>query len=369
MRVRRHRDGKCCVTTKDMKMRTVLPVIAILIGGFASASELPPDGPMYGGTPLNVWVKKLQYCDIQGSSFRPAAEVVEAIQSIGPAAVPWLVKWMRLTATRPHTFPNPVSPVDPELDSAPTHYEVAMAFRVLGTEGRSAVPELARLISGADDKPVEYDAFIDSISSLAFLGPDAVPVLLRQVFAITNGDIPLKGLVIDRLGWMGTNGEAAIPSLITWAGDTNASVRQSAVGSLAAIGRKPELVLPVLITASHDPDDTVRLQAATGLGNFGKQEKSAITPLIKLLKDPEPNVRRLAILKLGKLAEDRDLVVPPLIRQLKDKDVYVRWTVVTVLGDLGDGRAFESLKKARQDTDPTVRKAALEALTKLDRSN
>lgn len=349
-----------------MKNRILITMLTAYLAGCACVLSQQSPEPMYGGRPLNVWVKKLQYCDIQGSSFRPAAEVVEAIQNIGPAAVPWLLKWMWLTPTRPHTFPNPVSPVDPELDSAPTQYEVAMAFRVLGTEGRSAVPELARLISGVDDKPVESDAFIDSISSLAFLGPDAVPVLLRQVFAITNGDIPLKGLVIDRLGWMGTNGEAAIPALITWAGDTNAWVRQSAVGSLAAIGRKPELVLPVLITASHDPDVTVRLQAATGLGNFSKQEKSAIAPLIKLLNDPEQNVRRLAILKLGKLAEDRDLVVPPLIRQLKDKNVYVRWTVVTELGDLGGDRAFHALKKATQDSDPTVRKAALEALQKLE---
>jgi len=59
--------------------------------------------------------------------------------------------------------------------------------------------------------------------------------------------------------------------------------------------------------------------------------------------------------------------VEPLI-QVLDDEVFtlLRCAAVQALGEIGDARAVEPLMKAREDRDSGVRKAAKEALEKLE---
>jgi hypothetical protein len=96
----------------------------------------------------------------------------------------------------------------------------------------------------------------------------------------------------------------------------------------------------------------VRADAATELGHLGAIRKSyvleAIDPLLSALKnDKMPVVRRAAAEALGKINPDNKVAVKPLIEALKDPDMGVRIGAATALGNLGPD-ATEAIDTLRQ---------------------
>jgi HEAT repeat protein len=61
--------------------------------------------------------------------------------------------------------------------------------------------------------------------------------------------------------------------------------------------------------------------------------------------------------------------VDSLIQSLKNADWYVRWGAVEALGNIGDPRALDPIRDMLHDKDEYVRRAAEDAIRKIERKN
>jgi len=143
----------------------------------------------------------------------------------------------------------------------------------------------------------------------------------------------------------------------------NASERGKAALKLGEIG-DVRAVEP-LIKALEDGDRKMLWQAAWALGEIG--DARAVEPLIRVLKVQFPvdqELLRESVLALVKIGAH---AVEPLIIVLReDADVLTRSLAAQILGQIGDTRAVEPLTEALKDREEHVRKAAEEALFRLE---
>ncbi|MPY88989.1 MAG: hypothetical protein GEU99_13805 [Luteitalea sp.] len=138
--------------------------------------------------------------------------------------------------------------------------------------------------------------------------------------------------------------------------DSDAEVRQTAVGALARL-RDPG-AFDALVTALGDKDPEVRQQAASGLGQL--RDARSVEPLSMLVGDADAEVREQAVSALGQLRDPS--TIPGLTAALKDASAEVREQAASALGQIGDARAVPPLAVALADKDKEVREQAASAL-------
>ncbi|RKY29568.1 MAG: hypothetical protein DRP68_07185, partial [Candidatus Omnitrophota bacterium] len=160
-------------------------------------------------------------------------------------------------------------------------------------------------------------------------------------------------------------GSPAVPYLIKVLKDKEKFVRQVTAGVLGEIGAQE--AVPYLIGRLKDEDEFVRLAAAKALEKIGSQEiashlrETIIEALIETLKDEDWRVHLGAAEALGEIGSP---AIPHLIKALRDKDWRVRYRVRFPLGEIGSP-AIPHLIEVLKDKDSDVRKAAAEALRKI----
>ncbi|MBN1171670.1 MAG: HEAT repeat domain-containing protein [Micromonosporaceae bacterium] len=163
-----------------------------------------------------------------------------------------------------------------------------------------------------------------------------------------------------RWDWCVDCGQAAIEPLAGAARDAEEAVRLAAVRTLAAIGRQHPAAAGPLGAALVDESVAVRQAAVEAIGAIG--EPDAATLLCPLLSDPDQSVSGAvtdALIALGPAA------VEALAAVLGDTDPRVRRAAVEVLGAIGHETTAAPLCVTLGDTDPEVRQAAEGALTAL----
>ncbi|MCS6266152.1 MAG: HEAT repeat domain-containing protein [Vampirovibrio sp.] len=154
-------------------------------------------------------------------------------------------------------------------------------------------------------------------------------------------------------------------------------LRCQAIRLLGIMGAE-EATVP-LMTLLHDKSTNyrVRLEVAEALGRL--QNSRAVNPLIQLLKDEKESsvyVKESAVKALGMLGDIRAL--EPLLdlfeaqQGFRKKTTFLFEQVVTAIGKLGQQnhpasrkKALDSLLKALQDDAPSIRLAAVEALSEV----
>ena len=292
-------------------------------------SEKPSLGkePVYKGIPLSSWVDKV------GQYNGAPEDAVAAIRAIGPKAVPFLLEWM------PH--PGAEDPVE----GFPTSSDIDIAWWALGSEAKSAIPTLARIINRRRHTMDDYSVWTVSAKAISYLGPDAIVPMLT---AATNmqGQHELWEL-IDNFGNLGTNGAPAVPALIHWANDPDYFVRAGVVSALGGIGKRPDLAVPVLTNAlAHDANSMVRRDAAKALGSFANDSEAALPVLIKTLEDPDWQARGGALSGLGKIQNKPEVVVPLIAPFLYDDNNVIQRTAAYALRDLGSEAGYRALLQA-----------------------
>ncbi len=125
-----------------------------------------------------------------------------------------------------------------------------------------------------------------------------------------------------------------------------------------------------LIDALQNPRYPARPLIASTLGQIG--DKRATEPLIHSLQDQDKSVRLHAALALGKLKDKR--AIQPLIHSLFDEmppvgtdpltgnPLTVRAAAAQALGELRASEAVPALKVLLQDSNPSIRRATIQAL-------
>ena len=189
---------------------------------------------------------------------------------------------------------------------------------------------------------------------------------------------------------LGKSGDArAIEPITAMLQDSVKDVRQAAAKALDRLGWHPmrdengasywvtknewaaciEIGAPAvqsLIIALGDHNWRTRRGAAVALGKIG--DARAVEPLISALKN-EDELRNAAIDALEQMVSP---LIEPFIAAIKSSAIGKdsqkhRPAVALALGDIGDLRAVEPLKLALKDSHESVRKAAAEALDRLDK--
>jgi HEAT repeat protein len=303
--------------------------------------------PLYKGRPLSYWAMMTQDQDLDSQPSDQAIEAIEAVRAIGPAAIPYLLKW-----------------IQPPWSDSRLPDGAVQSFKALGSQAASAIPKLAAILNQRAASIDDESSKSSAAEALAYLGPEAIPVLLAAATNLHGQHIQWE--IIEDLGRFGTNGVAAIPALIEWSRDKDEWVRLGAINALGEINLQPEAVIPVLLAALKDLDALVRRDAAEALGNFGKDAKAAVPALIKALDDPDWQAQTGAIGGLGKIGEQTDIVFPLLVKKLHDENGTVRRCAAFALGDIGGQAAFNALLQATDDPDGFVREAVFQSLKRID---
>ena len=102
-------------------------------------------------------------------------------------------------------------------------------------------------------------------------------------------------------------------------------------------------------------------------------KKDAIVGLVKQTRtgndDAGAYERKIAAYLLGQMGSQAKAAVPELVAQLKiDLIADTRCRIVEALGRIGDARALEALREALKDENEQVRKAAAEAIQRIEQA-
>jgi hypothetical protein len=261
-------------------------------------------------------------------------DAVAAIRAIGPKAVPFLLNWMPRPETLHRHADRPAG--------APGWDGVEFAWWALGTNGKAAIPVLARIINQPQRTMDDYSVWTESAKAISYLGPDAIAPMLT---AATNmqGKHEMWEL-IQNLQNMGSNGVPAVPAIIHWANDPDPFLRSGVMNALGSIGQRPDLALPVILNAlEHDPNGMVRRDAAGALGSFASDSDAVQRELVKMLQDPNWEAREGALSGLGKLRDKPDVIIPLIIPFLSDTNSVIERSAAYALRELNCRSAYNAL--------------------------
>lgn len=241
---------------------------------------------------------------------------------------------------------------------------VANALATVGPEANEAVPKLIELLTRRNSELVG-----SLLNALGKIGPAARPALpiITSFIGGTNENHQLQAALalwrIDRQ----TN--TALKVFCRSLTSTNSKICGSALHWLEEMGTAAESTMPILIRNLTNQSMGNRAGAARPLGLIGSPAKRALPALRTLLRDFEPYVRvqtAEAILRI----EPHDQQAMGLLTDYLTNQDFFFWAkpAATALGNLGTiaKAAIPGLMKATNHEDRYLRKAAAEALTKIE---
>ena len=247
------------------------------------------------------------------------------------------------------------------IEQNPREYLAVTAFRILGPEASSAVPQLTEIYRR---EPTSSSAAM----ALVYLSAEK-PV----IEALSSPTQRVRGNAIGALGHGGRRVDAAaIPALIANLENAPLQTRSDVIWALGSIQKREDLVIPVLLRLLDDQDGWIRQSAAAALEGFDLSQTS--DRLILALDDADAGLRRAAAQTLGqsiKKTTDRTLVkrvVAALILKLEDPIDDVRWYAASALGRIGPRAkdAVAPLQKLTEDVNPQVRQSANTSLRNIN---
>ena len=283
------------------------------------------------------------------------------------------------------------------------------AFRWMGEKASAAI--MGRFHGGDDDERC-FIAFLCGELGISACGPLLVEglrgesALLRRVCVIAAGKSRLPGMIMDIAPLLEDTApdvrEGAIEALSLLAGeegeavqriagglaaagdpekrrdaallfaaladvdrlsllikDEDPLVRRTAVNALAGIRNKAGLGHLMMALVDEDPE--VRIAAAIAMGESGGEE--VLAPLLLVLEDEDPWVKCAALKSLGKLRHEGALqAVVDLLESATDGLLMI--TALETVAGIGGERVLGVVKKALENRDEEVVKAAIDILSR-----
>lgn len=175
--------------------------------------------PVYQGRKLSEWAHEVKFLDPDSPPI-PSDVPVQAIQTIGTNALPYAIRWLS-PDPRDKIKENFGSLVgkfnesqrwmtfDTHLFEPTPKWGWAMAiFYSLGTNARTAIPQLTALLEGSD-----LDTSTGAAEALSQIGTESIPTLLR---ALVSTNRQAEEGAIQALMMLGTNSLSAAPVLLDY---------------------------------------------------------------------------------------------------------------------------------------------------------
>lgn len=145
-------------------------------------------------------------------------------------------------------------------------------------------------------------------------------------------------------------------------------VRYDALKNLEDYGPESREALDELVAALTDPAPKVRYRSAKVLSKIGIGAAPAVDAVTEALKEADQEMRYYLVKTLANIEDDAVVALEELTVIVEDEnDARTRYYAAKALGKLGkEARSsIPALEKAEQDSDPKVRKAAVQALEKV----
>lgn len=328
------------------------------------------------GAPAATAVPNLLKLSEQDADPVVRVETAKAVASIDPtneAAIPMLVEALKDKTGK-------------------VRKRAAQCLGDLGPGAKSAVAVLIKAIKDPD--PAVSWAAIDALGQI---GPDANSAVPGLVEALS--DASTRGAAVDALGQIGRNAQAAIPALEMVLKEDDVTVRWAAASSLVRIGGPGVKagVRYLLETATHNRErnwtdaynilmaptarealpallDVVRDAAVRDIAWDIAADastyltKDPLTDVKVFLRDKDAGVCCVTawVLHCARALEIKS-VIAVQTETLKASDPWARRQAARFLGRLGPygKEATTALASVLEDTDEGVRKAAAEALKRI----
>ncbi|MFX0141160.1 MAG: HEAT repeat domain-containing protein, partial [Candidatus Hodarchaeota archaeon] len=230
----------------------------------------------------------------------------------------------------------------------------AFAIRYLGencvTEALKPLIELTQL------RLEIYDELISNIVKIAKL------VDLEQIIRFLEiENINLKKSIPIILGKIGD--KKAVKILIELIDDKNPIVRRNSVRALEKLIEPSDL--RHLIEKLGDNNLEVRKTTIHVLGNIG--DKSSVKPLLELLKDPEPDIRRHTVRALYRILKGESSL-KTIYNTLKSKNSVLRLEVIKLLGLIENPDSLKYLTSLLNSSNGKIRTLALNVIVKISKA-
>ncbi len=207
--------------------------------------------------------------------------------------------------------------------------EAGTSLSLFGPDAKEAIPWIYQAIVAKE--MVAWD--------LTRFGADAVPALR---LLLKNPDRGLRVSAVSSLGWIGPDAVQAVPNLVELLDDKDYWVRDSTCGTLARIGPKAKPAVPSLLRIiGQDRDELVRLSAIQCLRSIHPGHRAVVPALIVVLKSNDDTTREFAAMAfedvaLGGLGPDTALAMNALVDALlNDRCRDVRVYAARALGHIG----------------------------------
>jgi HEAT repeat protein len=280
--------------------------------------------PVCGGHRLSYWldvytVARYQWPDPVPPATRQEAEhAPDMIQAIGPAAIPYLLKWIayepspmktkfidfmgRLRGGRPRGWIPEYLTTN---RAARRRFSAAEGFCILGQAAQSAAPELLRHLTYASNPGTAGD----NARALAGIGPEGLSALSdfltnsnRRIIAESKSWARFSA--INAIQTLETNAAPAVPALVQCLQDKDENVVWFAARALGWLNLCPELVIPALSDAARSTNRNNRYIAVLSLERLGHNHRNVVPALLPALRDPDAEVREKARYALANIAPE-----------------------------------------------------------------
>jgi hypothetical protein len=265
------------------KRRLIVGIVVVGIAVVIIFAFTRPREPTYKGQPLSHWVNHYLLSGLGVDAAEREAD--EALKHIGPKAIPYLLTWLRTEV--------PAS-TNGETDSMPLCFGTPDAFRALGSEARSAVPDRLKLAH-------ERTNSLTACLAILCLGKIPLEDMSPLFNLLTNEERAVRESAWEAIRSQGTNAAHEIPLLVRYYTEKPDGFGAEALGALAM---RPNLVVPALGKSLSETSAMVRVEAAQALGAHGPRAREAVPDLVKLLQDTNRHVRGAATNALLKIAPE-----------------------------------------------------------------
>lgn len=272
----------------NKRRRIALIVLIAAVAGLVAWRLLRPTEPKYQGRSLSHWLWEMEIApDSASLSWK---ESLQAVKAMGTNALPALLRMLRTEDSewkrKAVNWTQDALGLDAEDYLPEVKRRRAMAgLRVLGPVAESAIPELTRLVAGAD-----LQVSSAALGALAEIGgPRTIPPLIS---AVTNSNAQVSVPAAAMLGNLRTQARPALPVLLQALTSPDAGLRASAARALGEIAFSPDRCVPALAQALGDSNNLVRFSAASALGQFGNLAESALPAIRALSLDGDDFARR-----------------------------------------------------------------------------